>query len=151
MKKVLGFIAIVIVISVSYWLYQTRSYGRAVVSVGDVNFDVEVARTLPQQTKGLGGREMLAEGRGMLFVYDEPAVQTFWMRGVQFPIDIIWIRDGVIVGSHAFVPIPELDVPRAELPRYGSGVLVDTVLELNAGSVERYGLYIGSLADIQYK
>ena len=92
---------------------------------------LELARTPRQQALGLGGRDSLGWGRGMLFLYDSPRFATFWMKGMRFDIDIVWIREGRIVGIAAFVPYPReeggepVTVPAPEL--------IDTVLEVPAG------------------
>jgi uncharacterized membrane protein (UPF0127 family) len=92
---------------------------------------LELARTPSQQALGLGDRGSLGWGRGMLFLYDSPRFATFWMKGMRFDIDIVWIREGRIVGIAAFVPYPReeggepITVPAPEL--------IDMVLEVPAG------------------
>ncbi|HKE11823.1 MAG TPA: DUF192 domain-containing protein, partial [Myxococcota bacterium] len=53
---------------------------------------VDVARTPEERARGLGGRASLAPGAGMAFPFDEPGRPAFWMAGMYFDIDIVWIR-----------------------------------------------------------
>ncbi|MGB0589859.1 MAG: DUF192 domain-containing protein [Myxococcota bacterium] len=52
---------------------------------------VELAVTPEARRKGLMGREVLAQGDGMLFVFDTESVQTFWMRNTLIALDMIFI------------------------------------------------------------
>jgi uncharacterized membrane protein (UPF0127 family) len=35
---------------------------------------------------------------GMIFFFDKPLKVSFWMRGMNFPLDIVWVRNNVILG-----------------------------------------------------
>jgi uncharacterized membrane protein (UPF0127 family) len=52
---------------------------------------VAIADTQATQEKGLGGRTGLAPDEGMLFVFPRDGQYAFWMKDMQFPIDITWI------------------------------------------------------------
>ena len=60
---------------------------------------VELAYQPADRALGLGYREELAAGTGMLFLFERPEPQSFWMRGIQFCIDVIWIENEVIQGA----------------------------------------------------
>jgi uncharacterized membrane protein (UPF0127 family) len=94
---------------------------------------VAVAATAEQQTQGLSGLDSLEWGTRMLFLYEIGDFQRFWMIDMKFPIDMVWIRDGRIVGIHHRVPVPLPGTPSRKLPRYGIEELVDSVLEVPAG------------------
>ncbi|MFQ5656213.1 MAG: DUF192 domain-containing protein [Candidatus Methylomirabilales bacterium] len=106
----------------------------------DVVVRIEVARTETEKIRGLSGRERLALGEGMLFVYEEPARPAMWMRGMRFPLDILWIRNGRVVDLVTGVvpPLPG-EVPRIFSPREEA----QYVLEVPAGFVVRYGIALG--------
>jgi uncharacterized membrane protein (UPF0127 family) len=63
------------------------------VIIAGVRLSVEVADTPAERGRGLSGREMLPENSGMLFVFDTPGRYGFWMYGMKFPLDIIWIDE----------------------------------------------------------
>ena len=69
---------------------QARSV-RLETETGTLRVAVELALTREARRKGLMGRESLAEGHGMLFVFDVDEVQTFWMRNTLIPLDMIFI------------------------------------------------------------
>jgi uncharacterized membrane protein (UPF0127 family) len=107
------------------------------VRVGDDLVAVEIARTPAEQSLGLGNRDSLEWGRGMLFVYDETGFLSFWMKRMRFDIDIVWIRKERVVGISAFVPYPRENPDRPATVR--SPELVDTVLEVPAGYAQAHG------------
>lgn len=53
-------------------------------------FKLEVANNERSREKGLGGKDSLMNGTGMLFVYSQPNVACFWMKDVKFNLDILW-------------------------------------------------------------
>lgn len=115
----------------------------ATVQVGDVTVQAEIADTPALQSRGLGYRDELLPGTGMLFDFPSTSVHTFWMKGMRFCLDIIWIENGEITGAAENVcPFPELS--DAELPRYSSEVPVSYVLEVPAGWMAEHGFGAGT-------
>jgi uncharacterized membrane protein (UPF0127 family) len=107
---------------------------------------VDVVDTPELRARGLSGRASLAPDEGMLFLFEAPAIQSFWMKDMRFPIDIVWIRDQKIVGITPAVPVPRS--PR-ELPQFRSPVPCDVVLEVRAGAARRWGLKLGDAARLE--
>lgn len=107
---------------------------------------VEVADTQAARERGLSGRACIQAGQGMLFTFDEAAIHPFWMNEMRFPIDIIWIRNGVVVEVAADLPPPSETfwVPATHQPSEPA----DMVLELKAGEAARLGLSPGTPIDI---
>ncbi len=106
-----------------------------VVEIGSSEFSVEMADTQQLRSLGLSGRESLAAGTGMLFMFDNQASQ-FWMKDMLIPIDIIWIStDCLVVDINTSIQPPEKGTPDFSLPRYQSTIPARYVLELNAGEV----------------
>ncbi len=103
----------------------------------------EFATTYKEQSQGLGGREILPDGTGMLFIYRSRGERIFWMKGMFIPIDILWIRNGQIVFIEHKVPPPSTLTADKYLKRYGHGVDADMVLELPAGYIRRYSIHVG--------
>lgn len=105
--------------------------------------EVEVVDTDEKRSKGLGFRESLATNSGMLFIYDEAKQYTYWMKGMQFPIDIMWIRDNKIADILPNIPPPIEGQSDETLERYSSSVEVNQVLETNAGFVDQNNIQVG--------
>lgn len=109
------------------------------LEVGDKVINVEIADTQAAIVTGLSYRNSLEEGSGMYFVLDKKQVASFWMRGMRFPIDIIWIADGIIVGVEENAPIPTME----DIPTFSSPQVVTNVLEVNAGFFKENNLKVG--------
>ena len=113
--------------------------------VGSAKVELEIADTVGKQRQGLSGRGRLPASQGMYFPMGPPAIYTFWMKDMQFPLDILWIRDGRVVDISENVPYPVGDHPPVSVqPKEpASGVL-----EVNADFTETYGTKIGDAIDI---
>jgi uncharacterized membrane protein (UPF0127 family) len=111
------------------------------VSIGKNVFTVEMATTTIEEARGLSFRTSLAEGTGMLFTFN-PGIQNFWMKDMNFPIDIIWISQGKVAGFVENAK-PEPGVSLMRLTIYTSPDNVDRVLEVNAGIVAKDGIKAG--------
>jgi uncharacterized protein len=94
---------------------------------------IELADNKEKRNQGLGNRASLATDSGMLFIHDETSVLTYWMKGMEFPIDFIWIKDDMVVDiiPNAAPPVP--GQKDETLVRYAPTVPVNKVLETNAG------------------
>ena len=105
---------------------------------------LDIARTREEQSRGLGYRDSLAWDRGMLFPYDDqPDFHSFWMKGMRFDIDIVWIRKGRVVDIAHQVPHPGPGDPTGTGPTVRSRQLADRVLEVPAGYAQAHGWQIG--------
>src|SRR5712671_5004216 len=73
---------------------------------------VEVARTNAQRARGLMFRQDLPRDHGMLFLFDETAEQTFWMRNTLIPLDMIFLGDDRVVAGVVANAAPRTETPR---------------------------------------
>lgn len=105
--------------------------------------NLELADTAQKRTKGLGYRDFLASGSGMLFIHDETQKYTYWMKGMKFPIDIMWILDDEIVDIIVNVPPPVEGQKDNTLERFAPVTEVNKVLETNAGFVDSNNIQKG--------
>ena len=103
-------------------------------------FEVEVSDTALKRAKGLSGRETLKENSGMLFLFAKPGKYSFWMAGMNFPLDIIWINENKIVDISKNIQPPK---NTGGLPAIVSpSTEINKVLELSAGAVEKFNIKI---------
>lgn len=149
--KLFGGLMLLLAILVVVYLLMTGflKFGireESVLRINGKEIEVEIVNTPLAQARGLSGRDAIGENKGMLFVFNEPAVQKFWMKGMKFPIDIIWIKDNMIVGFEENVQ-PEPGISDGDLKIYSSAEPVEKVLELQAGGVRRLGIEVGTLVE----
>lgn len=117
---------------------------KGIVTVGDTSWSIEVADTPEAQRTGLSGRDSLRERNGMLFMFDRSLSAKFWMVGMEFPLDFIWISEHcVVLEIISDVPILTTSQDRSTVPTYGSSVSSKYTLEINAGEAARYNIQPG--------
>jgi uncharacterized membrane protein (UPF0127 family) len=156
MKNKIFYIIITIVALVSLWLIveeriNDTSNGKSADSqqlselkIGEKIIFVEVVRTEKERGEGLSERKSLAEDSGMLFVFDQLDFYSFWMKGMNFPIDIVWLDENLKIIDFSLSVEPKT-YPKSFLPREPALY----ALEINAGLVGKYGLKIGDLIQIK--
>ncbi len=104
---------------------------------GRHKFDVDLALTDVQQSRGLMFRRKMAPDAGMLFDYKYPQVITMWMKNTLIPLDMVFIAaDGRI--SH----IAQRTVPYSQTVISSRG-RARAVLEINGGTAQRLGIKPG--------
>lgn len=110
---------------------------------GGVNVSLEVSDTPEERRRGLMGRRSLPRNHGMVFVYEEEAPRSFWMKDTYVPLDMIFI-DGegrVLNVEHAS---PQPGAADSELRRYGSDGEARYVVEVCRGFANRSGVGEGT-------
>jgi uncharacterized membrane protein (UPF0127 family) len=65
-----------------------------VVTINHQVFNTEAASSSDEFAIGLSGRPCILPDQAMLFAFKQPGQYPFWMKGMKFPIDIIWISPG---------------------------------------------------------
>lgn len=103
--------------------------------------DVEIAENDTERQKGLMFRPFLSDSVGMLFVFDEPSPQSFWMRNTMISLDIIYVGQ-----DKKIVSIQKKAKPYSEesLPSFGNA---QYVVEVNGGYCDKYGIQVGDKVD----
>jgi uncharacterized membrane protein (UPF0127 family) len=101
-------------------------------------FDIYLALTSPQQSRGLMFVRDLPGMTGMLFVYDREGSRSMWMKNTFIPLDIAFLRtDGSVINiAYSTEPQSLQSIRAAEPAQY--------VLELGAGVAERFSIDTGS-------
>jgi hypothetical protein len=149
---IVGIILIVAAVAGGVWWYTRILHGcnpplpRQTIQIGNTSFDVEMATTMIEQACGLSGREGLGDNQGMLFTFGSGSTQNFWMKDMTFALDMIWISGGKVAGFTQDVPPPPPNTMLWQLKIYPSPPNVDTVLEVNAGTVAKDGIQVGDAA-----
>lgn len=140
---------ILVIALVLFWFFKKERSdlrsGETVVGIGSVEYKVEVADSPALKAKGLGGKAEIAIDEGMLFPFNPPTKTGFWMGGMLFPIDIIWIANERVIGFEENVPVLSGD----GVPTYRPPAPVNYVLEVNAGEVAKRGIKVGDEFEIR--
>jgi len=121
------------------------------VRINGATFEVEIASTTAEKARGLSFRAGLEANQGMLFFFTTPSIQSFWMKDMNFPIDIIWIGAGkngdgkssCEVLGFAQNAMPQPGVPLWGLTIYNSPGGTDKALEVIAGTVAKDNIKVG--------
>ncbi len=121
---------------------QARSTAHQ-IKIGNIYLNIEIADTPELRSKGLGGRDSLPADSGMLFVFPKESKYQFWMRGMKFPLDFIFIRQGKVVDLLRNVQPPLDGQKDSTLPIYAPVVPVDMMLEVNTGFIDTNGIRVG--------
>lgn len=106
-------------------------------------FTVDVADTIAEQTLGLGDTTMLPVDHGMIFIYPKTNMYEFWMKDVEYPIDIIWIKDLTVVDITSNIPPEARGTTYANYAHYSPNSPVNMVLEVGAGIAKQEGIAVG--------
>ncbi len=142
------------------WIFFAQ-YGRITleehatfVEIRGHRLTVEVVSDETMRSKGLGGHAPLSDDEGMLFVFPTSEIRTFWMKGMTFPIDIVWLagsdpRSLRIVGYEENVD-PQMGAQDYELKFYTSSEPVSYVLEVRGGLMRKFGVLSGDIVAVSF-
>ena len=109
----------------------------ATLTAGMYRIDVQLATTPEEREIGLMYRQSMPEYEGMLFVFNRPGVQCFWMKNTLIPLTAAFIADdGTIVNLADMQPQTETNHCSAEPVRF--------VLEMNQGWFSKKHVLAGS-------
>ena len=110
---------------------------RVTLSAGMHQIDAQVARTPDQRMTGLMHRKEMPQHEGMLFVFEQPTVQCFWMKNTLLPLAVAFVADdGEVVNIDEMKP--------QTLDSHCSAKPVRYVLEMNQGWFTKKGIKPGT-------
>ncbi len=119
--------------------------GVAIVPNG-TKINLEVARTPQEQEIGLMYRKVLPSDRGMLFQFPSAQPVSFWMKNTLIPLDIVFLRKGVVQYIATGVPPCTAD----PCPTYGPQTPIDSVIELGSGRAAELSLKVSDRVTIKF-
>ncbi len=119
------------------WVRLKDAYG------GVHRVEVEVAATPDTRRRGMMWRTELAAGKGMLFLFPEQEVQSFWMANTLISLDMIFITSDMKVAGIVERAVPESRVSRSV------GVPSQYVLEVPGGWSQSVGITKGSPVEFE--
>lgn len=107
---------------------------------------VETATTEPLWEKGLMGRTHMEDNQGMLFIFPDKRVVSFWMKDTLIPLDIIFLNDQKQVVSISANAQPCLNQAEQPCPTFQADQPIKYVLELKAGETKEKQILVGAQA-----
>ena len=128
------------------WIILTAMTGNewATMQEGQAEtYVLRVADNPVEKLRGLAGTEPvdLGDAIGMVFVYNDATERTFTMKGMNYALDFVWVRDGKIVRIDKNVAAP---VDGEDPKQVSSSPLnVDMVIEMPAGTVDSLNYLVG--------
>ena len=125
----------------SLFLFPIFLFGTE-LRLGDQTLEVEVVDTDESRGRGLMGRSSLNEGSGMLFVYEEPQMLTFWMKETKTPLSI-----GFFDSHQLLINTADMDPPAKNqlfLPVYQSARPALYALEVPQGWFKKHKMKPGT-------
>jgi uncharacterized membrane protein (UPF0127 family) len=148
----LGVIGVCALIAGSFFFFYMRAnrvdaasalsdfpgYKAGVVAIDGENIHVAIADTPALQELGLGNRNGLPDGEGMLFVFATDSKEAFWMKDMHFSIDMIWIS-----ADHRIVYMAQNVSPDTYPENFVPTAPARYVLELPAGYAQTRRFVIG--------
>ena len=110
------------------------------IKIKDKKIKAEVADNLELRLKGLSGHKSFCSNCAMLFVFERADIYPFWMKEMNFPLDIVWIKDKKIIEIVESAPTPQT---AGQIMNYTPNAPADLVLELNGGFCKKYNIKTG--------
>lgn len=143
MKLLVGVFLVLVLILGIYFYFDTSDS----VCVNKTCFEVTIADSSSERSRGLMYVEDLDELDGMFFVYPESGNYSFWMKNTLIPLDIIWIN-----GDFEIVYIEKNASPCVDVcDSYSSDKEAKYVLEINGGLSDKFGFGVGDVVSLNLK
>lgn len=103
----------------------------------ECDYKLDIADTNSERIQGLSGRQGLEDKTGMLFDFENPAQQCFWMKDMKFSIDMVWLNQNkeIIKIENAVSPETYPNSYCADDTKY--------VIELQSGEAQKQGFITG--------
>ncbi len=137
-QKIIFAAFIVLIIFLIFYLKPKT----AEIKIAGKILQAEVADNTITRARGLMYQ---SSPKPMLFIFPSPAVEGFWMKNVNFPLDIIWIdSEEKIIGTDRMEPCVS-----GECKIYNPPAPIKYALEVEAGFVEKNKVKVGERIEIQ--
>jgi uncharacterized membrane protein (UPF0127 family) len=131
-------------IGIFYYVWQVTSianfkkFETTRIAIGKVELNVFIADTFDKREQGLSGTKYLPPYSGMLFVFPQEGVYPFWMKNMNYSLDLLWINS-----NGEIVHVSEEVSPDTYPSQISSPFPIRSVLEVPAGFFKKENLKIG--------
>ncbi len=122
-------------------------FKRIPANIGKSALVVELAKSDTERQLGLMHRQELGENAGMLFVFEDEAPRSFWMKNTLIPLSIAFLNSNrTIVDIQDMEPMPKS--ANAPIPTYPSRKPAMFALEVNKGWFKKHNVQVGQRLDV---
>ncbi len=122
-------------------LPSTAFANEVTIKINDQLFTVELAVTQAERSRGLMHRESLAQNSGMLFIYHEPQIISFWMKQTLIPLDLLFFdKEGQLMELYRNIQ----PCSATTCKTYTNKNPAHFALELRAGTAKKLKLQVGN-------
>jgi uncharacterized membrane protein (UPF0127 family) len=128
------------------------------IEIAGKQYKLDVAADMVARTNGLSHRTSIDDDGGMIFIFPDTDMRSFWMKDCLVNMDLMFLdSQGRIVAMHEMAQEPprreEETVAQyeARLKRYTSGKRAQFAIELKAGSMKQLGLSLGQKLGLDLK
>ena len=142
MRKGLFFLILVVGI---FFVLSSQDPGKSFVKINNQKVLVERADTPSKREMGLSERSSLPQDHGMIFLFDNLGLYPFWMKGMKFNLDFVFVANDRVVKTFEDVKYPQ---GNEEPIIIDSDTMFDKVIEVNAGTIKRMNIKKGDLVKI---
>jgi len=149
MRKIIWGLAVALIFSGAFFIFREKisapqysSSGNILKNIGIKGkmIETEVVSSPEKLALGLSWRKSLCENCGMLFVFAKPDYHNFWMKDMNFDLDMLWI-----LGDEVVYVARNVSHEKGKDETVAPGIQADKVLELNAGTVDELEIKEGDL------
>lgn len=130
-------LAVVFAAVVYVWQITQKPSG-PIATIKGKTYKVLVADTTEERSRGLSGHTSLANDAGMLFIFDQPGKHCFWMKDMDFTIDILWFDS-----ASKLIHTEKRASPASYPAEFCPPTDAKYVLEVNSGDSEKLGTRSG--------
>ncbi|PID83670.1 hypothetical protein CSB11_00115 [Candidatus Campbellbacteria bacterium] len=149
MKKenlIIAFLILILFFVLFYFLkFQNQNsnfenYETSNISINEIELKVYLADNDKKRTLGLSGSAKLKQNEGMLFIFKKEGVQKFWMKNMNYPIDIFFFNQ-----NQKLVFVKENAKPESFPESFGPDEKILYVLETNAFFKTKNNIKLGDI------
>ena len=123
-KPVLIFILFIVLYS-AFFLIKPQQQTRS-VTIENKTYNLLIADSTEEHSKGLMDVRKLSNADGMVFLFEDSQIRTFWNQNTLVDLDVYWMQDDTVVGK-SFLP----SIDKTKIPvTVSSQVPVNKVVEI---------------------
>ena len=126
-------------------VFTDDSVRTVIANLNNYTYELMLSDTPQLRSQGLSGQQDLGESEGMLFVFDDDGLHGFWMKDMNFAIDIIWIDK-----NYRVVSIEPRVSPSSFPNVYQPTAPARYVIEITSGHADAIGLKPGDIVNFTF-